>query len=78
MVHQFPEDAVIDITVCKKPESAMECRHRWIIQVGASLVVVGVAVFGLVTSGKPYEMRDIYLCVASAMIGLWIPSPKLK
>jgi hypothetical protein len=72
------EEHNVTITIVKKEEEpTFFIRHRAVIQIGVSVVVIAVAVVGVVTSPDPWSIRDLYIAIMSAVISLWVPSPKI-
>lgn len=79
------DEIVINIITKNEEEEAEQeedktlCfKHRSIVQIFIAFLVVSLAVIGVVTADEPYKMKDIYIAVGSAIIGLYLPNPKLK
>jgi hypothetical protein len=72
----------LTINVIRQTEDEEEptfwVRHRVIGQIIVSVVVVGIAVVGVVTSPNPWSIKDLCIAVVSAVVGLWLPAPKIK
>jgi hypothetical protein len=67
------------INPAESEEEAEEtCRYKFFVQFGVCLLVVGFAVFSIVTSGDDWSEKDIYIAVISAIVGLYLPQPKIS
>jgi hypothetical protein len=51
-------------------------RHKFIFQVFITLLVIAGAILGIMTSGEEWGFKDHYVAIISALLGLYLPSPK--
>jgi hypothetical protein len=73
-------DIVINVIrddVVEEPEEPEPYyRHKFIFQVFITLLVIAGAILGIMTSDEPWGYKDIYIAIISALVSLYIPSPK--
>lgn len=74
-------DTVINIFHTNDVDEELEqvyCRMRWAIQIGITIIVMAVSIYGVVSSPEPYGVRDVCIAIASSLLGLHLPRPKIK